>query len=621
MKKLRKSLYLFTIIFLIITVQQNGLFSDFIFDDLVQPTEERGERGAALQEEKYPPYIARNIRAEAIPDIKGAVRITWRLHRDSKDDYIVGRSSEAVNTAEKALKAVSIKVVPAGVAPEVIDFDLKSGAYYYCVLSRSRIMDREIELYADENYNAAPVIIDNEVVARPESIYPRQVSLIHARVMNRNQVRLTWRGIDSRGIVYTVYRNTSPLDSPEKFREAEVVQTITDGRESYVDTGIYKSGTYYYAVTTRDIAGNEDMNLVPDQSYTLSGVYVSLDVPLPVINISARPVEGGIRISWEKTSTDAAEYLIYSHTRAISGMERVKLSSFAGRVPGDITSFTDKVTIEGNYYYAVLTKLTDGRVLNELVKDQNYTTEPVVIGAPIRLLSFKAMAVGNDIDLTWKINGTLGEKNYVIFRKERKIMGAGDLENADIAGYININELKYTDRNLNPGKYYYAIAPESKDLMGFYPEYGVNVTSYGIEITEKARTEEFLPEEKAGPEKKAVPERRVITGKPGVPEKPEKPDKLVKREKLSDVDFILKNYFLTGRYSAGLRKLEHFVTNSNDEKEIAKARLFIGRTLIELKRYKDAVNYLVLKDVNQLYPEEAKFWREFALLKISNGRE
>ena len=41
----------------------------------------------------------------------------------------------------------------------VIDSGLKTGRYYYVILSKSMIQSREIKLFSDINYNSYPVII------------------------------------------------------------------------------------------------------------------------------------------------------------------------------------------------------------------------------------------------------------------------------------------------------------------------------------------------------------------------------------------------------------------------------------------------------------------------------
>ena len=603
MKKYRN---LFSIIFIVIlsmTIQNKVLFSEFILDEEEKPAENK----ALEEDEKLSKYVARNIKAEVIPNIKGAVRISWDLSNDSDDDFIVGRATVVPDTIEKALKAVSIKVVPSGAKTEVIDSNLRAGSYYYCVLAKSRVMDKEIKLYVGQNYTINPVVIDSEINLEPEKNFPQQVSLIYARIFNNSQIRLTWRGIESRGIVYTIYRSNSPLDSPAKMEKGEKINVITDGRESYVDNRINKSGTYFYAITTKDISGNEDLNLIPDQSYTTSGVYVSLEVPSPVSDISARPSSGGVKITWTKTSSGVAEYLIYRYTGSISDSDRLSLASFLGRVTDKDFEYFDKNPGAGNYYYAVLTKFLNGTVLNDLVKDNNYTSEPVSLGTPIRLVLLNARANGSDIELSWKTSGDSGSKSYKILRKEQSIETVEDLNDAETVAFVNIDDYNYVDKNLKPGKYYYAVVPESiEEGKELSLDSGINVVAKSILKSGKETAKIEQPAIRA--EQKAVEPKAEVSKRPVQP-----------KDSSSGIDHILQKYFLTGKYKNALNELKSFVRNSNNQNDVAKARLFIGRTLVELKKYRDAVQYLVLKDVNEVYPEEARFWREYAISKIPNG--
>jgi hypothetical protein len=609
MKKYRNLFSIILFVIFIITIQNKGLYSDFILDEEEKAIEKKPQE----ESEKLSKYVARNIKVEVIPNIKGAIRISWDLNKDSDDDFIVGRSASVSDTIEKALKSVSIKVVPSGANTEVIDSNLKAGSYYYCVLAKSKIMDKDIKLYAEQNYTINPAIIEADINREPEKILPQQVSLIYARIINNSQVRLTWRSIEARGIVYTIYRSNGLLDSPSKLAKAEKVNMITDGRESYTDNKINKSGTYFYAITTKDISGNEDLNLIPDQSYTTSGVYISLEVPAPVANISAKPANGGVKVSWAKTSSGVAEYLIYRYSGAITDSDRLSLAVFLGRVTDKETVYFDKNPGAGNYYYAVLTKYLNGNVLNDLVKGDNYTFEPVSLGSSISIISFTARAYGSDIELTWKTSGNLGSKSYKILRKESNIKSIDDLLDAEAVAFVNVDDYQYIDKNLKPGKYFYVIIPESIDEgKELSLEAGVNIVEKSIGKKEKETARIEQPAEKLELKEKLEP--KIVELRVDVPKKIVLP-----KEAASALDPILRNYFLTGKYNYALYELENFVKKTNNQNDIAKARLYIGRSLIELKKYKEAVQYLGLKDVNDQYPKEARFWREFAVSKIPNG--
>ncbi|HON79594.1 MAG TPA: hypothetical protein PK544_13960, partial [Spirochaetota bacterium] len=190
-----------------------------------------GEGGKTVVEEpvktrSLPPYIVTNVQARPLENVRGAVKITWDKNPESNDSFIVGRALEVPYDAEKALNATSIKLVAPGEEQSAIDSNLPPGQYYYVVLSRSKVMDKAVELHPNVNYTTVPVVIEQESRRREVENLPDKVTLIHAMIVNRTRVLLTWRGIQSPDITYTVYRDTSPLNTPERIQRASRIGTV-----------------------------------------------------------------------------------------------------------------------------------------------------------------------------------------------------------------------------------------------------------------------------------------------------------------------------------------------------------------------------------------------------------
>jgi hypothetical protein len=89
-----------------------------------------------------------------------------------------------------------------------------------------------------------------------------------------------------------------------------------------------------------------------------------------------------------------------------------------------------------------------------------------------------------------------------------------------------------------------------------------------------------------------------------------------KEVRLSELNYILENYFFKEKYIITLEQLKEFLDKSDNNYEMAKSRLFIGRTLIELGKYREAVDYLILSDVKEKFPDESEFWTQYALARI-----
>lgn len=568
------------------------------------PAVEKEKTPEPKKERKLPIYVARNVKAEAIPDIKGAIKITWDADPAFDDDFIIGRALEVPHSVEKALNAKSIKLVPAGAERVAVDSNLPPGSYFYVVLAKQKVQDRDVELYPNVNYTTVPVVIEKETVevARPK--YPEQVTLIHAMTLNRNQVLLTWKGTQQSNIVYNVYRGSEPLNSPAKVRSADAIAQLPSNKTSYVDTGISKTGNYFYAVTTKDIQGNEDLQLVPDQSYTVSGVFVAMQSQNLVTNLTAQVFASkSVKLSWsEKVANQKGKYLIYRDSKPISSSEKLALSEFLGSVAMGRTDFIDDTPPEGALYYAVLGKLEDGTLDNTFVAGENYLTEPVVIGERLRVQSISAAAKAGKVSVRWDVRGKIGTKEYAIARLQKPASEISADMAAKIVSNVDISERKFIDTPPS-GQYYYAIIPREKSLWNGYDLIGgVNITESPVAVRNE------MPEEDRFP---SIDENKVVQ-----PEQKKAP-KLVP---VTDVDSILRETFFRGKYNTAIRKLDMLIKEGAVEKDAAKARLFIGRAYIEKGRYRKSLEYLLRRDVKEHFPDEAKFWSSFAISKV-NGKK
>lgn len=461
-------------------------------------TEKSGDR----KKSEFPPYIVTNISAQLIPNVKGAVRVSWDVDPDSTDEFIVGRSVEIPDTKEKALNASSIKLLPAGAPGMMIDSNLAPGAYYYVVLSKEKARNRDVEIYPDVNYTSSPVIVEKEAPPEQVRMFPPQVTLLHGHIINQTQIDLSWKAVDEPGIVYTVYRSGERLGSPEAIRKAERIAVITEKRESYVDKSITTSGMYFYAVTTKDIAGNEDLQLIPDQSYLANGLYVTFRTQAIISGLKAGLYENDrVELSWHGINAPNIEYVVYRHDKPIADVQRLAHSAPVGKVGPKMTSYIDKPTLPGIYYYAVLVRLEDATIDNTLRDGENYTVLPV---------------------------------------------------------------------EMKP-------APHEPPGAEIKPP---------IVKKEPEKTPEIMPEAEL----------------PATPP--------------MGVELIVKETFFKGRYAYAVKKLNNALKATDNEREAAMARLFIGRSLVEMKRYRESLPYFIMPDVKKHFPAEANFWREYAISRV-----
>ncbi len=553
---------------------------------------------------KLPVYVVRHIKAEEVPNIRGAIRITWDVDPASDEDYIVGRSTEVPFNSERALAAKSIKMAPPGAERFAVDSNLPPGNYYYVVLARSKVVSRDVELYPNVNYTTVPVVLEKTFTQVAEQRLPEQVALIHGLVVNRTQVLLTWKGVQSPGLMYNIYRSDAPLNSPEKVLAADKIAQLGSDKENFIDSNISKTGYYYYAVTTRDIKGNEDMKLVPDQSYTANGIFIALQTRSLVTDLKARIFAGKtVRLTWSETGPgQRGKYLVYRDNAPISNSEKLALSEFLGSVNMGITEFVDEEPGNDALYYAVLAKLEDGTFDNNLVEGANYTSEPLVMGERIRPVSISATIKDGAVRVSWKYKGGRGNADYSMLRLTERISDPLLLKKEYVISAVNIKDGRFIDTP-PPGDYYYAILPPERS------SWGETTLSDGVNITAKAvRVRDTSVQH--GDRGKDIPERVEI------PETVERPPSKTVATGL--VDDILRETFFRGRYNYAILRLEKVVRSDEGEIDIAKARLFIGRSYIEKRMYRKSLDYLLRRDVKTHFPREANFWSSFAISRIKD---
>lgn len=573
-----------------------------------------GERSAVTEKEKaaepkkerkIPVYVARNVKAQKIPDIKGAIRITWDAEPAFDDEFIVGRALEVPHSVEKALNAKSIKVVPTGSERVAIDSNLPPGSYFYVVLAKQKVQERDLELYPNVNYTTVPVVIEKEAVEIMQVKLPEQVTLIHAMVLNRNQVLLTWKGTQQSGIVYNVYRGNEALNSAAKVKSADVIAQLPVNKTSYIDTGISKTGNYFYAVTTKDVQGNEDLQLIPDQSYTVNGVFVAMQAQNLVTNLKGQIFASkSVKLSWsEKVANQKGKYLIYRDSKPISSSEKLALSEFVGSMAMGRTDFIDENPPEGALYYAVLGKLEDGTLDNTFVAGENYLTEPVIVGERLRVQSIAADVKEGKVTLKWNIRGKIGTKEYAIARLQKLINEVHEAISTHIISNVDIYEKKFIDVPPS-GTYYYAIVPREKAFWSGYDLIaGVNITESPVVVRNEMVEEDKFP---------SIDEKKVI--------QTEQKKSTPPIAHASDVDGILRETFFRGKYNTTIRKLDLLIKEGLEGRDAAKARLFIGRAYIEKGRYRKSLEYLLRRDVKEHFPDEAKFWSSFAISKVNEKK-
>ncbi|PKL37353.1 MAG: hypothetical protein CVV44_17115 [Spirochaetae bacterium HGW-Spirochaetae-1] len=472
------------------------LLPQFLYEENNEPGKEEPVEKPVSQ---YPPYMAYNIKAVPVQNIPNAIMITWEMDPEYIDDFIVARSAQVIDTREKAMGAQTVKVVSSKDKGVVIDPNMVQGVYFYAVIANKIITREKIELMENVNFTSVPVVISPP----QEKTVREEVTGIQARLLGNTLAHISWKPIQEKGFTYTVYRSTAILDSADRLKKAEKIAIVPDSSQ-YLDQGLLREGTYYYAVTFAYLKGDENLILKAGENYTTEGLYA-----------------GG-----EKSKTP-------------------------------------------DYF---------------------------------KILSIRAVARKDNVIISWDYSGLKGNRFFRLYRTERNITKTAEITEDDVIDDVDITLGSFIDRNLKSGIYYYGLAPyEDSVYKDFEVVSGINIMSNPLAV--------------AGV-KKAEPEKEISLV-PIVPDKSGETGAIEKDQTESGtLDEILRRTFFAGEYKYAIKELQRVIKTTDNDMDRAKARLFIGRSYIELHQYEEAVKYLVLKDVEKYFRREAFFWRDFAFLQI-----
>jgi len=237
------------------------------------------------------------------------------------------------------------------------------------------------------------------------------------------------------------------------------------------------------------------------------------------------------------------------------------------------------------YYYAITCRLKNGTEDLNLVKNSNYTSIPVEIVESVSITSLEAENDDGDVIVNWQYKGAGKTGDYILFRSTKKIRRFRDVIDKYIIDKINLNEKNYVDEELPMGRYYYGLIPSiTRENKRKRLKPGVNIIRRPVQIKKR---------------KKVYNEENVEL-----------------YENVYNLNIILKKSFFKGRYDKAVKELQNVIKSSDNKTEVARAKLFLGRSYIELRKYKNAIELLVLKDVKKYFPDESQFWLEYAIMRV-----
>jgi fibronectin type 3 domain-containing protein len=534
---------------------------------------------------QHPEHIATAINAERIPFSSDSIKVTWQMNRNYPGDFVVGRSETPLNTIDDILKSKLVGIFNPALEGVLIDRNLEQNKnYYYIVVAREKLLKREIKILRDVNVTSSPIVLHRE---------PGTVKDIKADTRNQS-VRLKWDPDKTKGLNFNVYRSPSVINSRQELTAAVKISSTSDN--TYTDTSVPEFGTYYYAVTVTDKNNIEYFNPVPGDNFTTEGAFIKEKTISTPLNVTAfAGSAGSIIIKWIKSSSRADKeisgYEIYRSDEIINSQFSLTKSRLVHIANKDITFYNDTAPGAGQFFYAVFPRYADGTVDINFDTAAAYTEAPVEISLPYSITGIKAEKIRDNLLITWEFSGNKGNKIVKIFRTTR-MPEPGDNPEKFIIGSADINRRSYTVEGPHDKDYYY----------GIFLDRGADFIT-GINITSR------IP---ASHDEKIIPDSSDKADSSGEEvNDDDRPSGIS-----TTLDRIIKSYFYKGRYDLASKELNIFIKNTENNSEKALAKLFLGKTYIELKEYERAILLLSSRDVRDAFPEESQFWSEFATVRL-----
>lgn len=534
----------------------------------------------------YPPNIAYDIKVERIRFTSESVKLTWKMNRKHTGDFIVGRSEKEILTAEDALQAKLAGIFNPELEGILIDRDIQQGKkYYYIVLAKDSLLNRNIDIFRNVNYTAEPVSI---------YIEPDQVRSLSAEIKDEKKIEISWSKSKGDNLKYNLYRSRSPISSPGELEVSEKIASTDD--DEFIDTRVEEYGSYYYAVSITDRSGIEYYKPKPGDNFTTKGVYIKGKTLTTPLNIGAFSGEKDtVIVKWEKSESKSGKtlqgYEIYRSDDIINSLLKLKFSKLIHITDNTKTLYTDRDLQPGKYFYAVFPRYSDGSVDVNFETDSNYTKTPIIISAPYSIKSVYYEISNRQITLKWEFYGNIGDETVSIAQLSKIPADSSKISKESIIGTENIKVKKFTVTEPATVPQYYGIIVNNIAAK-FIP--GTNITAEPVGLHSRKRAKRKTTEIK-------IPEK--------IPEKEDLP-------KFSSVDRIIQETFYKGGYPEALKELKKFITSSDNKYELSKAKLYIARSYIEMHQYREGIRQLESDDVKKYFPDEAKFWYEFAIVRL-----
>lgn len=304
---------------------------------------------------------------------QGKVLIKWDAVSGFQGEYLIYRSSQKIDSAQKLGKAELIKRA-SSTESTYTDSISVPGAYYYAVLIKSTSGEIKKIFIENENFNNMPVEIGKVI----------RIRLVQASVKG-GAVVIEWiYSGDTGSRSFKLFRISSKPESIESLENAYLVDDVDIESRSYTDKNV-PDGKYYYVIVPQNYLDNTELQLVKGVNYNSDPVeYTSQKIitPYEIKTINAVVTGEIVKISWSfEGDGGETNYKLYRTEKDPSELKKENLSSLylVDGVNLKDGIYTDSTVPEGKYYYIICPSNEESLSNFELVPNVTYTGKYIEI--------------------------------------------------------------------------------------------------------------------------------------------------------------------------------------------------------------------------------------------------
>ena len=550
------------------------------------PGETSGDPNAPVEEalSTEQPLVQR-LKVVKHPSIPHSALVTWKVDPRNQTAIYIGRYSRPVSTRDLVFEAENLTAPPLGPREvQFVDRNIPDGTYYYVAVTSGEVgQGGRLLMRANQNYTTQPFVVFRD---EQDRVKRQQYYVINLTAVNgEDSVNLSWTPATARGIEHTIYRSADPLDNPAAFNGAVRLGTTPETTYDFKDTAPPRGQKYFYGVTVTSRAnGQEYKELTRGQSFIGHAfrprVLGNLANQLPA-GLAAFLQGEDARLMWTGPIQRPRELKIYRSGVPISNLSRLRAAKFVGKVRGGTTQYFDRGLRPGRYFYALIPVQPNGQDLREFWDGRTYTSNPLLVrgrnGPGITRLSARPSAP-RDITIRWDVRREGDTQlRYFLYRSDRPMQTAADVrEVGQLIRTFEENVTTHVDRDLDPGRYFYALLVEVDAVLSERMIAGSNYLRRPV----------------------------VLGGRRA-------------RNSAYELEYVLNMTYRRGLFGEAIRRLAPFIHNRNNPGEIvSRAMLYTGLAYYNLRLYRSALPIFMHAQVRRYYPERSRFWYNRTLEKM-----